>query len=199
MPHKKAKQMILINGAMRSGKDFTASLLAEELNLLGLSTELVSFAYPMKYIISQTFDISLEQLDDYKNNLMSLASEEQEVITNFRQILQRFGTEGMKPVFGDDVWAVMGWQKAINSRADVIIITDYRFDIEGQTFVRNAKDLVDVFIDFIYIKGQASAGDNHSSEVKPSLEFNYEVDNSKQDDTVKQFVKFYAKVCNDRR
>ena len=56
------KNVLLINGLPRSGKDTLADYLVDKYNYTKLS-----FAAPMKAIISNTFDISLDELDAYKN------------------------------------------------------------------------------------------------------------------------------------
>lgn len=130
-------KIILINGKKRAGKDYIANLIKEELNSKGFSVEIMSFADPMKDIISKSFDISLEDLEDYKNEKTKIAVKIPkldgylcDVISDFRTLLQRFGTEAMKPIFGDSVWADLLYKKAQNSETDYVIVPDFRFIVE---------------------------------------------------------------------
>ena len=185
------KHVIMLNGLKRSGKDYTADALRASYIARGKTVEVLSFAAPMKQIIANTFNITPEDLDTYKNDeyddcrLIHYSADKRDFETDFRSILQRFGNEGMKPIFGDDVWASATHKLALPSKADVIIIADYRFDIEFDTFVKSdAYELTTV-----YIQGaELETPDTHISEKKPERGFDYIVDNTKQDDTVANWV-----------
>jgi hypothetical protein len=129
-------EIILIGGKKRSGKDYFASLLQEELYKNEKTSCIISFADPLKEIISKTFDISLETLDEYKNRSMKVFVPSDEFgkgieeISNFRSIIQRLGTEAMKPIFGDDVWTNILLKKAQESNVDFVIVPDFRFKVE---------------------------------------------------------------------
>lgn len=170
-------QLILVNGKKRSGKDFFAKTLKNELGKIGKTAEIMSFAGPLKEIIAETFDITLEQLDDYKNVAEPVGTIRQkmsgistDVLTDFRLILQRFGTEAMKKWFGEDVWVKLLADRAYKSNADFIIVPDFRFlseDVGGAITVkiRNA--------DF------DNAGDLHRSETElDNFVFMYAFDNT---------------------
>lgn len=130
-------KIILINGKKRSGKDFYASHIVQKLKEQGKSVEIMSFADPLKEIICNTFDISLETFNDYKNEKTNLYTQRKkltgydyDVVTDFRTLIQRLGTEGIKPIFGDSVWADLLYKKAQNSKVDYVIVPDFRFLIE---------------------------------------------------------------------
>ena len=139
--------VIQLLGQARSGKDWTASQLKTYFESQGKSVEIMSYAAPMKRIAAGLFGISLDQLDDYKNNpervhtrLVDMASNSYSLKTNFRQFLQRLGNEAIKPIFGDNVWAKLAKENIAKSTADIIIIPDCRFAVElnevGGTTVR---------------------------------------------------------------
>ena len=142
--------VIQLLGQARSGKDWTASQLKAYFESQGKSVEIMSYAAPMKRIAATLFDITLEQLDNYKNHPLEYViditqhSEFKMPIdihnTNFRQFLQRLGNEAIKPEFGDDVWAKLAKANIDKSTADIIIIPDCRFPVElrevGGTTVR---------------------------------------------------------------
>lgn len=131
------KRVILVAGKARSGKDTTAKII-KEMIVQGLEVEIFSFASPMKEIISDTFSISLNELDSLKNAQEGIEFGfyvdrlEREHHTTFRTLLQRFGTEAMKRQFGDNVWVELMHRKIKESRADVIIIPDWRFKTESE-------------------------------------------------------------------
>lgn len=132
-------KLILVSGKKRSGKDYTTSLIAESLRSRGHSVEVKSFAEPMKQIMSVIFGVSLGTIETAKNEphnfpiVMTQSNTESNAVrfsTDMRQILQRFGSEAMKPIFGDDVWARLIYQYVQSSKADFIIVPDFRFLIE---------------------------------------------------------------------
>lgn len=138
--------IIQLLGQARSGKDFTATQLKLYYESIGKSVEILSYAAPMKQIAATLFDISLEQLDDFKNRDRQVSIEVYdhnkdtqfyrdsiEIDINFREFLQRLGNEAIKPLFGDAVWANLMQQAISKSSADIIIIPDCRFTVELQT------------------------------------------------------------------
>lgn len=159
-----SNKVILIKGKKRAGKDTTAKILKEFLADLTLTVEIMSFADPMKQIIATTFGITKEQLESYKNDEDLLYVEdsfEYFDITDFRQILQRFGTEAMKPIFGDDVWVELTKKKIKESKADIVIIPDWRFPIEYYGLLGEG-----LKIQSIEVRNNRAeiANDTHSSE-----------------------------------
>lgn len=142
--------VIQLLGQARSGKDFTATQLKLYYESIGKSVEIYSYAAPMKQIAATLFDITLEQLDKYKNNSLEYVIDITQLSdfklpidihnTNFRRVLQLLGNEAIKPIFGDDVWANLAKQHISKSSADIIIIPDCRFNVElnaiGGTTVR---------------------------------------------------------------
>ena len=138
--------VIQLLGQARAGKDFTASALKSYYESIGKSVEIYSYAAPMKQIAATLFDISLEQLDDFKNrsndvsievydnrSIIDRTSPSFQLETNFRTLLQRLGNEAIKPIFGGAVWANLAQQHISNSSADIIIIPDCRFNVELST------------------------------------------------------------------
>jgi len=127
MNNQKHQTVILITGQKRSGKDTVAKMLQEYLPKSTIS----SFAGPMKDITANTFNITLEELDYAKNEgrLKALLKFKRLVFfTDFRKFLQRFGTEGMRPVFGDKVWV----EQLVTTLPleNTVIASDWRFPLE---------------------------------------------------------------------
>lgn len=135
------KLVIQLSGKKRAGKDTVAKYLTTALETAyDYKVEVMSFAEPMKEIISTTLGISLEDLDLFKNRndiyrLRVIDTESNTPLhtTDCRQILQQFGSESMKKWFGNDVWSNLLNQRIKDSTADVIIIPDWRFEIEEIT------------------------------------------------------------------
>ena len=186
-------QLILVNGKKRSGKDYFAQILKGELAKVGKTADVMSFAGPIKEIIAETFDISLQDLDDYKNQARAcgishskMDGYEFEKLTDFRLILQKFGTEAMKKFFGEDVWVKLLAERAFKSTADFIIVPDFRFlteDVPGAITVKiknanfdNSKDL-------------------HRSETElDNFTFMYTFDNTDYPDITKDVQKFVKEL-----
>lgn len=134
MTSKKEKTIIQISGLKRSGKDYTANLMKKEIESnTDEKVEILSFAEPMKTILSKTLSIEPELLDQIKNNKSNIYysnNKEMEFVTDARSMIMHFGNDAMKPIFGDDVWVKIMKEKIRKSDADVIIISDFRFLVE---------------------------------------------------------------------
>lgn len=170
-------KLILVSGKKRSGKDYSTSLLAGSLRSRGYSVEVKSFAEPMKHILSVIFGVGLGTIETAKNEphnfpvVMTQSNTEANVVrfsTDMRQILQRFGSDAMKPIFGDDVWVRLMDQYVQSSSANFIIVPDFRFLIEhisSATTIRIKCNL-------------AESADQHVSEIElDDFAFDYVLNN----------------------
>jgi len=191
-------KIILINGKKRSGKDYTAEMLQDVIIADGKSCEIMSFAAPLKRIIAKTFGITLNELENYKNdtekyNYLIQSKEENNSITilkngNFRKILQIFGTEAMKEEFGEDVWVKLLYKQVDESYADYIIITDFRFNIEYKDDSITLKIKNDDMED----------NDTHASETELNdFNFDYVLDNTGYKLTKDDIINFYEKYLKE--
>lgn len=192
-------KIVLINGKKRSGKDYTAELIKKRLEKKGFSAEIIRFADPMKFIVAQTFGIDEEQLDTYKNDTETYGYEIKAYPNNqpsatieygdFRGILQKFGTEAMKPVFGDDVWPKLLYKRAKKLDVDFVLVPDFRFLVEYKKKATTLKIRHDVL--------EEQCTDTHSSETELNdFDFDFEIDNTGYTDTsdqIKKFVKIITK------
>ena len=174
------KKIILLNGLPRAGKDTVADFIVDNFNYTKKS-----FASPMKRIISNTFGISLGELEEMKNNTDEFGVEikvypnnqPQQVIqyTNFREILQKFGTEGMKPEFGDAVWSDLLYNSIIKADTDLFVVADYRFMCEYQP-----QDGVEIIRILVKDKRELPL-EGHASDVElyqNNVIFDYTIDNT---------------------
>lgn len=184
-------KLILVNGKKRSGKDYFAELLKFQLEKEGKVAAVMSFADPLKDIIADTFEISAEDLDEFKNAPESYKIDIPTTTpaiyteTDFRKVLQRFGTEAMKKWFGEDVWVELLINRAQNSEAEYIIVPDFRFfseAIPGAVTIKIKNDDVD------------NSGDVHRSETElDTFEFQHVIDNTGYRD-ISDDARFIAKV-----
>lgn len=172
------KKVILINGLPGAGKDTMADYLVENNGYTK-----ISFADELKNIICRTFDITREELDFYKNNpdeikLWIKRNDTTIGVTNFRKLLQRFGTEGMKPTFGDDIWARLTYENILNMKHDKIVVPDFRFLVEYKYYP-------DMRINTVLIHdNRPLPKEGHSSDVElyvNNFRFNYSLVNKKDE------------------
>jgi hypothetical protein len=188
-------KLILINGKKRSGKDHFAQMMQTELDKLGKTSAIMSFADPIKEIISETFDISLEQLDQLKNDATPIGIQEATYdgydclyLSNFRLILQKFGTEAMKKQFGEDVWPNLLLERASKADADFILVPDFRFlceNIPGGFTVKIRNDDI-----------EKNCTDNHRSENELNdFKFMYTLDNTGYSLTNKDVQNFIKDIA----
>lgn len=150
------KKVILLNGLPRSGKDTCADYLVAEHGY-----KKFSFAAALKEIMAITLGVSVEQLEELKNENMILYTLGSDTVsTSVREVLQRFGTEGMKPFFGHDVWAKLLYDKIRSSRSDKIVVSDFRFLVEYQP--KEGLDIKTWLID----DGRELPTEGHASDVE---------------------------------
>jgi len=172
---KRSATLILVSGYKRAGKDFVSYLLHKHLD----NSVIYSYATPLKKIIADTMNISLEELDDYKNNGEYIMDSDNKTLTDFRSVLQAFGTEAMKPWFGDAVWSDVFMRQ--DFQEDYIIISDWRFNIE----YTEAKKVYSNVITLRIIDDNIVNVDPHPSETElDDFKFDYYIDNTRKDITV---------------
>ena len=174
--------VILISGLKRSGKDFVAEKLQEKM----YSSKVFSLAEPLKDIVADTFGISRDKLDEYKNNADDVYVNDHPTcetwvskLTDFRTILQRFGTDAMKKHFGDDVWVNLLIDKLYTLSFTTVIVSDWRFISEYNAFA----DVADVWT--VRVHDDNLTPDDHASETE-LMDFNFDlvVDNTAKDDSI---------------
>lgn len=183
--------ILLINGKKRSGKDFVANKLKLEFEALDKRVRILSFADKLKDIVCSTFNISRETLDIYKNNNQRLyinVDGSFVEISDFRSILQRLGTEGIKSVFGQNVWRELVEKEiATDYENDIFIVPDFRFLSEE---IYNSVT--------IKILGKNSNNtDTHLSETElDSYVFDFNIDNTDHeliDEEIEEFMKLFCR------
>jgi len=183
--------IILINGAKRSGKDHSARIIKDKLSV-NHTTSIMAFADPIKQVIADTFNISLEELNDYKNINQEICIDNggrYEEISDFRTIIQRFGNEAMKSMFGEKVWSNLLLDKALQCKSDFVIVPDFRFTIEEQVIIESDFNVIT-----LKIKNDTAINeDTHASERElDNYKFDYIINNSgytkKLDNYINSFI-----------
>jgi len=133
--------MILgLSGAKGSGKDTVAAYLVKNHQF-----ERKAFADPMKKSIAALFDIPFSEVDKLKNEdtcIVSLATYGPKNVGSyewikshhdmtFRTLLQRYGTEAHRDVFGEDFWLDYTLPVGGYYPGRAIVVTDVRFANEA--------------------------------------------------------------------
>lgn len=147
--------IVLIGGKKRAGKNYVAE------NLLRLKPgyKIMAFADILKDIVCKTFDLDRRKLEGLKNleSKISYRDGNRYVqFTNFRLILQRLGTNALRPLLGDDIFAKLTYAEIKRQGFKDIIISDFRFKSEYEYMCTQDNVLT------INVLGGVS--DNHPSE-----------------------------------
>lgn len=133
MKNIRDKVIIQIGGFKRSGKDTISKMIANHYQSSGKLVDILHYADPIKEHIYKLFNISLKQLDEFKNSKKELWSldnyDNPYKVTDFRDLLTSTG-DSFKSIFGDDIFLRLMLEKIEKSEADIIIIPDFRFAVE---------------------------------------------------------------------
>lgn len=157
-------KVILLGGKKRVGKNTAESYLKEFLETQGFSVATVSFAEPLKDMVAMIFDVTVADVEYYKNNpnktWIELINSNNQVVhqTDFRRVLQKFGTEVRNAYLGRNFWINLAKEKVLTSRADYVIISDWRFIHEAQEMLK------DFDTKTIVIHKDTGVTDSHASE-----------------------------------
>lgn len=136
--------IIGFGGALSAGKDTAGRRLA---GMIDMPSVQISFAAKLKASVAALFDVDVKDFDRWKNDTsvkIYLADGEYTAYEDdenhlvgpnvvreftFREVLQRYGTESHRDVFGYDFWVDQALSVATNP--DILYyVTDVRFDNE---------------------------------------------------------------------
>ena len=183
---KTGKLAILISGKKHSGKNYVANALHKRLK----NSEIIAFADPIKRILSKTFEVSYNDLNEYKNHekgIYIFNGKSYTQITNFRKTLQHFGTDAMQFEFGQDVWVKMLLE---HSTKNILIVPDFRFKHEFNEMLKN----IDCFT--IHVTG-GDDSDSHISENNLSdFRHDYVLNNYYKEDISKYIIEIIKLIGN---
>lgn len=125
------KTLFALAGKKRTGKSTLAGYLARECAIRGWTTEEISLASPIKAALSEIF-IKEVPYSTFRDDARK--QDKIEVVPGFymtvRQLLQKFGTEGVRDAIHSDFWLARAIAKIKNSSNDIIVVPDVRFENE---------------------------------------------------------------------
>lgn len=179
---KMNQRVILVHGKKRSGKDFFSDSLKLALEEKGYSCKKFAFADVFKDILCITFGITLDDLEDWKNEKAQLGVTDnngyQELI-DFRELHQNFGDTAMKKYFGKLVWAnfikdEIMFDQYSDKPSDFIIVSDFRVPEE---YIENSITVK------IFDNSKIDKSDSHRTENSLlDFQFDFELDNTRHPD-----------------
>jgi hypothetical protein len=128
---KMKKTTILINSGDRCGIDTTAELMKARLGEMGKSVKILSFAEPLKNDVADLIGITIEELDNLKNNSEEITIGKRTMVT--RDFILDYAKR-IKKLAGDNYFVKEVVRKIVTSEEDIIIIPDLRFKVEYEYF-----------------------------------------------------------------
>ena len=151
--------LIGLTGRAGAGKDTACERMVEYLAAAGERGCRFSFAQPLKESVCALFDLDLDELEQWKVSegaFLLIAphrdDEESDVKVDswmtMRTLLQRYGTEAHRGVFGDNFWVdqgILAWSKHVAMfPTHTCIFTDVRFDNEAYAILQNGGKVYEV-------------------------------------------------------
>lgn len=143
-------------GKKGSGKNFAASVVKQLALDEGFTVEEIAFADPLKAMLKHGLGLTDDQLNnqDLKNVI------DMRYHQTPRQMMQSLGTDWGRYLVSHDIWLVRMRQRIAESNADVILVTDVRFDNEADL----VRSLGGYIAEIIKPVGLDDDVDNHESE-----------------------------------
>lgn len=143
-------------GKKGSGKNFAASVVKQLAIDEGFTVEEMAFADPIKAMLKHGLGLTDKQLNnqDLKNVI------DMRYHQTPRQMMQSLGTDWGRYLVNFDIWLVRMRQRIAESNADVILVTDVRFDNEAHL----VRSLGGYIAEIIKPVGIDQDNDNHESE-----------------------------------
>lgn len=158
--------IIGLTGKMQSGKDTVCRMIQGFLP----GAERRAFADPLKDSVCALFDVDRESLDKWKLDTSVVVSVFRDTASScetlsqsftIREILQRYGTEAHRKIFGDDFWvkhSLPGYKSDYVGK--LLVFTDVRFDNEA----RRIQELGGFNIKIERLRNGFDVGASHASE-----------------------------------
>jgi len=188
--------LVGISGVKGSGKDTIADILVEDFGFTK-----IAFADDLKLSVGQTLNITRSDIDEWKNieHIRVVVENKKAPSTHlvdlsFRELLQRWGTEGHRHVFGTDFWVEQLFRRNLDWKKD-FVIPDARFFNE----IEKIKSFFGSTI--ILVEGRATSSDSHASETEflnNRDEFDAYIENSGTLDQLRETVHNLMRVRYNR-
>ena len=171
--------VILIHGKKRSGKDTSAEIIQK----LVPEAIIKPFAGPLKEITAKSFNLTLDTIDYLKNDesiKIGFKSPNEKMCTDIsmRNFLQNLGTEAIKPIFGEDVWAKLfaDYYSTLPPKS-ILIAPDFRVQ-EEYDYLQSVLDFKEVVTGKIVRQEVEDSGDTHVTEQGlADFKFDYTIHN----------------------
>lgn len=167
------KEILLIGGKARSGKDYVSDHIKNVLELNGKSVFKFAFADELKKYICILFNIDLDTLNSLKNSEEPFTKNG----TTIRQCLQRLGTD-IFSTYDKYYWTKIAANIINNTDYQYYIISDFRYphETEIRSFVNNSKIYT---INILGNPNNQIKANNHISETSLNeFSFDFVIDNS---------------------
>lgn len=181
--------MIALHGKLGSGKDCTFE------RMCALTDDLFvrhSFAAKLKQAVAALYDVSVEQLEEWKRDAgattrirfpvdgLSGGAHSFDVTRpmTIREVLQRMGTEVGRNTFGQSFWVDQAMKPAELAREGgyVPVFTDCRFPNEAEAIVERGGEVWRI------IGADEDTGDHASEQPLPGDLITHVIDNTIRDD-----------------
>jgi hypothetical protein len=172
----KLPRVLLFNGPPRSGKDASATIVADWLRNHDLTPALDKFSRPIKCAFAGLFDPSLSMERDSFGELLTYADDKERLIpllgVSYRQWQIEFSERFMKPRYGQTVFARLLAEEIMSCRADASgnplywLIPDSGFQTEAN-YLLEVLPPENIMIFRLEREGTSFAGDSRSYIISP--------------------------------
>lgn len=135
-------KVIMIGGKKRTGKGSGTEYLKKLYETQGLTVDVISIASTVKEILADLFDIKVTDVEKYKNDTTKYWVETMDKgqltihQTDFRRLLQLLGTDIRNKYLGQNFWVRVAVDKITASKADIVLIDDWRFPFEYEEILK---------------------------------------------------------------
>lgn len=129
MNNNKNTTLIGFAGPAKSGKTYMANTVKEHYG--SDRSEIISFADPIRDMLSVLvgLDIRKDELKELPNK--NLCNQ------TIRRAMQTLGTEWGLNLIGKDIWVNVFEKKISQTKAQLVLVPDVRFDIEAESIFKN--------------------------------------------------------------
>ena len=133
----KAPYIILISGKIKSGKDSVAEIATEYLEEKGLKVANLKFAGGIKRAVTSMYNIpsNFAEEREFKSSFVHLLGDK-----TFRELFIDVG-QAIRESISEDFWTTILIHEIQAAKADIVLISDWRFDNEAQAILQYTSDL----------------------------------------------------------
>lgn len=177
-------RIIGLTGKLGSGKDTVFERIRAT---QGLGYIRVSFADPLKDSVCALFGIDRDDMErlkreDDNRSITVWADDDYPIEMNMRTLLQRYGTESHRDIFGDNFWVDVAmkqideYSQKMDAGNKTFVFTDVRFPNEAEAIIERGGEIWRV------IGPDNDTGDHPSEQVLDDSLIARTIDNTVRDD-----------------